>query len=75
MLKLHKMQFHGFNFPLVMVRSDKACIKLTLPRSIVMRKHEKYVYDVLCAFEKGTTQTLGAVGNAVKSGLDEKSFF
>lgn len=40
-----------------------------------MRKHEKYVYDVLCAFEKGTTQTLGAVGNAVKSGLDEKSLF
>lgn len=40
-----------------------------------MRKHEKYVYDVSCAFEKGTTQTLAAAGNAVKSGLDEKSFF
>ena len=69
------MQFHGFNFPLGMVSSDKAGIKLSPPRSIVMRKHEKYVYDVSCAFEKGTTQTLAAAGNAVKSGLDEKSFF
>ena len=40
-----------------------------------MRKHEKYVDDVYI-LRKGTTQTLGATGNAVKSshGLDDESF-
>lgn len=38
MPKLRKMQFHGFYFPLGMVRRDKAGIKWTLPLSIVMWK-------------------------------------
>lgn len=75
MVKLQKMQFHGFYFSLEMVRRDKAGIKF----SSHINCNEKNMRSMLMlssAFEKGTTQTLAAAGNAVKSTqcLDDESF-